>query len=284
VSGLPAKDQLELATKVFAVIGGVVTPVKVLFAYVREHSLERRRVKTLDEMEICVKRLGTLDESKALSGPWEEEYRKQLYFSAEDCGAKLIQIREAQERLKRRRNEDSTGIRKWAGFYKPEGFSGWLAHTFYYFFCVYSVVMLALFINHRSSFEDASDALWVLGFTGGLALYFGSASYRLRRLGNMRRRGELESSNPDLGFLGRTFLLFKPISVGTFILQFLFVICLGDTIASQSLIEERGYLGLYLRVVLPLFFAGLAIVLRADALARRQELLLKRRAMAAHAT
>lgn len=271
---LPTKAQLETAGAVIGIAGPSLTALKTSIGYVRDHSLERRRVKTLEAVDLCLKRLSGAREERAAFPSLQlcDEYEKEVREELESLSQTLVQIRAGKARLERRKFEDPEGARKWLLLYKPEGVDGWISQTFFYGIAFPVFVALAAGTYMLVARHDRDSPL-VLGAAlvySALAYYFWSLSLRLKRAGNAQRRGELENLNSDLGWLGKLLLIFRVGSWGQNIARFFYYVFLFDGMFGWFMFRDDPDLkGWWNRLGFSCVCFVVAEVLRADLLLRR---------------
>ncbi|HEV3308729.1 MAG TPA: hypothetical protein VGZ91_19965 [Candidatus Sulfotelmatobacter sp.] len=271
---LPTKAQLETAGAVIGIAGPSLTALKTSIGYVRDHSLERRRLKTLEALDLCLKRLSGAREERAAFPSLQlcDDYEKEVREELESLSQTLLQIRAGKANLERRKFEDPEGTRKWLLLYKPEGVDGWISQTFFYGIAFPVFVALAMGIYMLLARHDR-DAPLVLGVGlvySALAYYFWSLSLRLKHAGNAQRRGELGKLNSDLGWLSKLLLLFRVGSWGQNIARFFYYVFLFDGIFGWFVFRDDPELkGWGSRLGLSCACLVVAEVLRADLLVRR---------------
>ena len=267
------KDELELAATVIGIVGSAFTALKAGFDYLQQHSLNLRRTKAVEGIDLTLKRFRTMAKEKPsfASSESADAYRLALTEDLEAQVAQLKQIRERTLQLDLRRKQDPKGVRKWLLLYKPEGVDGWISQTLFYFFALMGLFMVGLgaFLAVRRD-SDAWYALLGFAFYSAIAVYFGPLSFRLKCIGNAQRRGDLGPLNSDLQGFKR--IVVKP--WGMPIRMFFYYLFLLETIVGPFIARSEQSSGTaradYVTTGFTVaFFFLIAEVLRADILARR---------------
>jgi hypothetical protein len=228
----PTKAELEMAGAVIGIAGSSLTAFKTSIGYIRDHSLERRRVKTLEGVDTCLKRLRRVRAERNASPSLQlsDEYDKQVAEELESLIAMLQGIRAEKLRLERRKTEDPEGARKWLLLYKPEGVDGWISQTLFYGIVLFIFLMVVAKLVVTLVSHDWINLLFIAITLPYLmfAYYFWSLSLRLKRTGNAQRRGELGKLNSDLGWFRKVFPLFGGGSWGSAVGHLFYYVFLFD--------------------------------------------------------
>ena len=267
------KEQLELAGKVIGLAGPALAALRAAFGYAQAHSLERRRVKIMQDIDSCLKRIDRVGAHKNRSAALQtfDEYLSAL---AEDLAVnqiKLAEIRRKKARLELKKKEDPQGIRKWLSLYKPEGIDGWISQTFFYLFAISVVVIIASGV--ALAWQRDSTGWFLIPASGiyfAIACYFWAVSLRLRRIGNAQRRGELGTLNADLSAFRKIFLILsgEKLRIALYYLCFLEILAF-PVAANLDEPDPSARLSWTSIVLVVGLFALIAEILRADALSRR---------------
>jgi hypothetical protein len=217
---IPNESEIKSAGEFLGICGTVFTSLKAIVGYLTDRSLERKKEKTLDEIEICTDRIHKFDETKELAQePGMREYRHQL---TGDLSKKLQTLNVVTEKSRERdakRDDDPKGVRGWLLLYRPDGLDGWIVHSLFYF----SVLMCLTFISivPKSFREQRSSGLldfffdFLLGFLVALslfsafALYLRGVSRRLRTVAGEARKNGGKDANADLKWWRKAALAFK---------------------------------------------------------------------------
>jgi hypothetical protein len=212
---IPSESEIKSAGEFFGICGTVFTTLKAVAGYWTDRSLERKKEKTLDEIEICTGRIHKLDETKELAQePGMQEYRNYL---TEDLRKKLQTLNVVIEKSRERdakRDDDPKGVRGWLLLYRPEGFDGWIVHSMFYFsvlICAMFILVIPLILWEQSGQDRWISLLLFLdfGLFAAFALYLRGISRRLRTVARDARKNGGKDANADLNWWRKAVLSFK---------------------------------------------------------------------------
>ena len=256
-------DLLENALKVVGICGPLFTAGKSVVLFAKDHSLERKRRKTIEEVTTCLNRLQALKTFLPATDLQLEPYYLQI---TEDLQALISDLNTVRDRIllrEARRNKDPIGIRKWLLLYRPEGLNGWLTQSFFFGSCAGLIFVLIIGLRKRPI--DTGELISSVVTTGLWLLYARSVSLRLRDVGIMKRRTGIRELNSDLTWIRRALLFFKPRGLSAGIVHFFFYVFAFDAIA----LPVQGPISTSWQIFLRVSLLLTAKVFQVDALLRR---------------
>lgn len=248
-----------------------MTLLKFSIAYAIDHTLSRKEVKTMDDIDAFLGRLEKLEGNKWLPQTLNvEQYKLQLQESLRTKLLALESIRSQKLRRANERNAEPKGIQRWLLLYRPEGVEGGFIQLFYYAFSLGAIILLVEMVNSGELWHDIGFAI-VGGGTVLLyalvSLYLRSIALRLKGIGNLVRLKSLRNPNRDLSWLRSNLLVLKK-GDGLWLLRFLFYdFLLGAVLVSLPITSEKPGIGIELLAVA--FMLSLSQIIRIDALSRR---------------
>jgi len=267
---------LEASSKVVGLVGGTFTLAKTFFPWAVDQSLERRINKITERIGESIKRLRELEEPKPpVEGAEIHVYATQLRGNLQADLKRLRRALDKKQAREKKRNEVPKGARTWLLLYWPEGFDGWLVHSLFYGSTALLVAAGWTAVRDPKSSFSTDLLVSALAYFA-IPLYLRWTARRLKLVGILKRIGDLDNINSDLGLLRRTLLLFKPGSgwpllihveyycfvAGSLALPVLFQRASGPATISRPFLWEVS-------AILMTIFLLCARVLAADALAWR---------------
>ena len=282
-------NRIEIAVKAVGVTA-VFTGLKSAVEYIANRSLEQRRSRAVKAIDACLRRLATA-RKEAERGTSVEGYERELEKDLEERTAELRRVRDAERESEKRSEQDPEGVRKWLALYKPEGFHGWIAQFWFYWFVIVGCLGVFSMVLGAQSWHEPSEDIFrglMVALVASIPYYFWSASLRFKRLGNARRRGEIGDLNSDLNWRKKVFLRFQnawEFIPGYFLfidVRTIYYFCLSGVVMMPfELLGERyrgwesflAFAGLI--AALECVCASWAETIRADVLARRAEVLMR---------
>jgi hypothetical protein len=255
-------DLVKTLATVAGICGPLFTAGKSVVLFAKDHSLERKRRKVIEEISECLDRLHALDAPLPTTDLQLEPYRLQITADVQDLIAELRAVRDKTLLRESRRDKESTGIRRWLLLYRPEGLNGWLAQSF--FFGTFAALVFIVIISLRKPSVDLGGLVISTVFMVIWLLYARSVSLRLKDIGTMRRHTGIRELNSDLNWIRRALLLFKPTGISALVEHCFFYIF---AFAIVSPIQEP--MSASLKVVMIGGSLLTAKIFQVDALARR---------------
>jgi hypothetical protein len=267
---------LEASSKVVGLAGGAFTLAKTFFSWAVDQSRQRKISKITAQIGETIGLIRGLEEPKShLEDINLQAYISQLESSLKADLNRLQRALDKKQAREKKLNEVPRGARTWLLLYWPEGFDGWLVHCLFYG----STTLLAVAgwaAVRDGKFSFSTDSLVSVVAYFAIPLYLRWTALRLKVVAILKRIGDLENINADLGLLQRTLLLFKPGNGWPLLIHIEYYVFVAGTLAVPILFQRAGGPGTLSKpffwetsTILMTVFLLCARVLAADALTWR---------------